>query len=303
MAFCRLLAPLDGSRLAEAVLPAVEAIAVRCGASVTLMHIREQHAPASIHGERHLTDVAEAVHYLDGAAAALRGKGIEVDCHVHEPLEGDVARSIAQHADEFAPDLVALCTHGSGGVRGWLYGSIAQQVLRLGTWPVLLVEPADDGSAPPFDPRRILVPLDGSALHESPHHIAVRLASAFNAGIILLIVVPTQETLTGGAWAHRRTLPAPTTAILQLAEADAAERVHSIRAECVACGVDVDARVARGETVEQIVAHARETGADLIVLASHGRAGIVAALEGSVGARIINRARVPLLLVRTREMP
>jgi nucleotide-binding universal stress UspA family protein len=295
----RLLTPLDGSRLAESVLPAVEAIAGRCGASVILMHIREEHPPATIHNEPHLRDTDEAARYLDRVATALRNKGIEVACHVHETLEGDVARSIVQHADEFAPDLVLLCTHGHGGVRDWLYGSIAQQVLRLGTWPVLLMEPAEDGSAPPFNPRRILVPVDGSNLHESPHGIATSIARAFEATVMLLVVVPTRETLAGDATAFRRTLPATTTAMLQLAEAGAAEHIRMVQAECMACGVEVTAQVVRGDTVTQVLAQARESAADLIVLASHGRAGIAAAMEGSVGARIISRARIPLLLVRT----
>lgn len=303
MAFHRLLAPLDGSHLAEAVLPAIEQLATRCKAEVILMHIREQRPPASIHGERHLRDADEAAAYLEGVAGRLRARGIQVTWHVHETLEGDVARSIVQHADEFAPDLVVLCSHGSGGLRDWLYGTIAQQTLRLGTWPVLLLEPEEDGSAPRFEPRHILVPMDGSDVHETPHDLAVAMAGAFEAEVLLLIVVPTRETLAGESAAYGRTMPATMTAILQLVEEQAAEYARSVRAECARGGVPVTAKIVRGETVEQIVNNARELAADLIVLSSHGRAGLVAAIEGSVGARVINRARVPLLLVPTKRHP
>ena len=303
MALRRLLAPLDGSHLAEAVLPAIEALASRCRSSVILMHIREEHAPVSIHGERYLRDPDEAVRYLEAVANRLREKGLDVAYHVHETLEGDVARSIVQHADEFAPDLVVLCSHGSGGMRDWLYGSIAQQVVRLGTWPVLLLEPEADGSAPHFEPKRILVPIDYSELHQSPHRLAVDMAQAFSAQVMLLLVVPTLETLAGEAVAYRRMLPATMAAILQLAEDSAAERLRNVQSECTGEGVDVVAQVTRGETVAEIVENAHSYGAELIVLSTHGRAGVLAILEGSVAARVARRAGVPLLLVPTRRSP
>jgi len=198
---------------------------------------------------------------------------------------------------------VVLCSHGSGGMRDWLYGSIAQQVVRLGTWPVLLLEPEPDGSAPPFAPQRILVPMDDAEHHESPHLLALEMALAFSAQVMLLLVVPTLETLAGEAVAYRRMLPATMTAILQLAEDSAAERLRDLQSECAGKGVDVVAQVTRGETVAQIVENARSYGADLIVLSTHGRAGVLAILEGSVAARVVRHAGVPLLLVPTKRSP
>ena len=127
--FHHLLIPLDGSRLAEAVLPAVERLSVRFQAAVTLLHVLEQQAPTTIHGERHLTDSAEAETYLGVVADRLRAAGIVVTTHVHDAREGDVAHSIVEHAKEINADLVLICTHGSSGLRGVLFGSIAQQVL------------------------------------------------------------------------------------------------------------------------------------------------------------------------------
>ena len=139
--FRTLLVPLDGSHLAEAVLPAVECLASRFHATVTLLHVLEQAARATIHGQRHLTDSAEAKTYLGGVAERLRATGIAVTIHVHGVREGDVARSIVDHSQEINADLVILCTHGGSGLRGVLFGSIAQQVLRQGAEPILLIPP------------------------------------------------------------------------------------------------------------------------------------------------------------------
>ncbi len=299
MALRRLLAPLDGSSLAESILPAVRRLGEACGAAVTLMHIREEHAPATIHGQPHLADAAQAESYLARVADPLREAGIKVECHVHGTLEGDVARSIVQHADEFRPDLVALCTHGHGGVRDILFGSIAQQVLQRGHWPVLVVEPSADGTATGFDPRRILVALDGAEEHDAPLDLAAGMACALGARLDLAMVVPTRETLAGDRSVPRRTMPATMTAILELAERNAVAYLQQAARTCSQAGADVHASVLRGEPVDEIMRLASETRADLLVLSSHGKVGLDALVSGSFGARIIARGRTPLVLVKS----
>src|SRR5437868_14772089 len=154
----RLLVPLDGSRLAETILAVVERLAAVYRATVVLLHVIERGAPATVHGERHLRTAVEAQTYLEGLAARLSAGGIAVETHAHDVPEGDVARSIVAHAEEGGADLIALCTHGGGGLRDLLVGSIAQQVLRRGTAPVLLTRPNPSGGAAPFAPRRARAP-------------------------------------------------------------------------------------------------------------------------------------------------
>src|SRR5438270_10981009 len=163
----RLLVPLDGSRLAESVLPVVERLALVYQARVLLLHVLERGAPEEVHGERHLQELGEAETYLRDAAARLEARGIEVEWHAHEVPEGDMTGSIVGHVREEHADLIVMCTHGSGGVRDLLFGSIAQQVLKRGTAPVLLVRARHEGAPQPFAPRRLLVPLDATAAAES----------------------------------------------------------------------------------------------------------------------------------------
>src|SRR5215831_12596106 len=117
----RFLVPLDGSRLAESVIPVVQLMASAFHAHVTLLHIVEKHPPTVIHGEPHLTSVAQAQAYLEEVAARLRSSGITVEIHVHQEKEDNVAHSIVQHFQEMNVDLVIMCTHGHGGLRELIF--------------------------------------------------------------------------------------------------------------------------------------------------------------------------------------
>lgn len=143
--FDRLLILLDGSRLAESVLPAARGLARQFGEAGTLLHVVERRPPSAVHGDRHLATIAEAGGYLQGLAAQVFS-GLPVRTHVHGPEDIDVAASIARHADEMEVELIVLCTHGGGGARELLFGSVAQQVLGRGSVPVLLMRSEGAGS-------------------------------------------------------------------------------------------------------------------------------------------------------------
>ena len=171
--FKRLIIPLDGSPLSEAVLPTAIHLALKLQASVTLIHVIERNAPRQVHGKPHLATPQEAEPYLAEVQRRLFPSGIPVEVHVHSMAIADVAESIVEHAREFGSDLVTMCTHGRGGLRKLLFGSIAQQVAAAGV-PVLLVRPVEGGSPPVPCGGPILVPLDGTEVRET---LTTRLAS------------------------------------------------------------------------------------------------------------------------------
>lgn len=295
------LVPLDGSRLAEVVLPVVELLDSRLHARVMLLHVLEQRPPATIHGERHLADSAEARTYLDEVAARLRASNVSVEVHVHEARQGDVVRSIVDHAQEVNADLMILCTHGGSGLRKLLFGSIAQKVLQQGGQPILLVPPKAIGSAQPFNLRRILVPLDGTAAHEPALPVASALAQAFKAQMELVVVIPTLATLSDERMAPGLFLPTTMKGILDLAQQGARDYLEQIAAQCRARGVAVTAQVIRGDPIPAVLGLARSLDTDLIVMASHGRAGLEATLSSSVAPRIAGGFDRLLLLVQADE--
>jgi nucleotide-binding universal stress UspA family protein len=292
------LVPLDGSHLAEAVLPAVASLASRAHATVTLLHIVERKAPTTIHGERHLTNTEEANSYLETVVSILRASGVEAHYHVHDDGEDSVAQSIFEHAQELNCDLVIMCTHGNSGLRGLLFGSIAQKTLQRGTQSILLVFPREDRSMPQFDLQRILVPLDGVVAHEPALPSAIELAHTYNASIHLVLVIPTLSTLSGGQAVSGLLLPTTMRAVLNLAQQGANEYLEQVLTQCRSEGIDVTAEVLRGDAAPQVVALAERLNSDLIVMASHGRSGLDAWFAGSVAPRVAGSMERALLLVR-----
>jgi nucleotide-binding universal stress UspA family protein len=299
--FKHLLVPLDGSRLAEASLPAAGHVAQALGASVTLVHVIEQDAPREIHGERHLSNPDEAYAYLAQVAGTSFPPSVSVERHVHTAEVRDVAQSIVEHTGELGLDLIVMCTHGWGGVRGWLFGSIAQQVIGLGSTPVLLVQPSRAGSTPLFTCQRLLVPLDGDPDHEQGLRVAAGLARACAAEMHLVRVVPTLGTLRGQQATSARLLPGVTSALLDLDENGAEKQLQRQVELLEQEGLSAQAEVARGEPASVIVRSAEKAGADLIVLGTHGKAGMEAFWSESVAPQVCSRASVPLLLVPVAE--
>ncbi len=297
----RFLVPLDGSRLAESVLSVVQQVASRFHAHVTLLHIVEQHPPAAIHGERHLSGVAQAQAYLEEIAARLRSFDIPVEIHVHEEKEDNVAHSIVQHFQELQADLVIMCTHGHGGLREILFGSKAQQALQQGTQSILLLFPREDDSISPFKLQQILVPLDGTVAHEPALPTAITIARAYGAELHLVLVIPTLATLSGEQAVSGLLLPSTTRAILDLSQQEAETYLEHAVAHCKTEGVVAHAEVLRGDIVPQLLGLAERLDVDLIALASHGRTGLDALFTGSVASRLAGRKIRPLLLVRAGQ--
>ena len=294
--FERFIIPLDGSPMSEAVLPAAVYLARKLGASVTLVHVIERNAPARVHGQPHLADPAAAKAYLAGIRQ--RFEGLSVEIHVHTDAISDVSKSIAEHAHEFASDLVLMSTHGRGGLRKLLFGSIAQQVVALRV-PVLLVRPMDDGSAPAPSGKPFMVPLDGSEVREQALLVAAAMATACGASLKLLMVVPTLDTLSGVETTSRLLLPATTQELLALAREDAVDYLKGLVAQLTEQGADASARIRRGDPAETIVTEARDLDVDFIVMATAGRAGMDAFWSGSVAPKVSSRTHLPLLLLPT----
>jgi nucleotide-binding universal stress UspA family protein len=300
--FKHLLVPLDGSRLAEAALPVAAAVAGRVKGTLTLVHVIERNAPSEVHNERHLVTSAEAEAYLAEVARLSLLAGLTVRTHVHEATVTDVARAITEHTAEFSPDLIVMTTHGRGSARRMLSGAIAQQVIGQGATPVLLVRPIEHLSVTSRgDWRRILAPIDGDEIHEKSLPIAAELALAFACPLHLLMVTPTLRELSGSEAAAGMLLPGATRLKLEMDNAGARDYVETRAEEMRRGGVETICETSRGDPAAAIVRAARRLSVDLVVMGTHGRAGTVAFWERSVAARVIAKARVPLLLVPLKE--
>lgn len=291
------LIPLDGSTMAEAALPVAVGLAQPLGAQVTLLHVRENAAPRTIHGEPHLQDVPSAEDYLAGLASRWKESYPRIDWHVHPNRQADVAQSVNDHAAELGVDVVVLTSHGRSGLRDFLVGSIAQQVVRGGKTPTLIVRPTADASEP-YAVRTILVPLDGSPESESSLDYARQISGATGARLVLASVVPTVGTASGDLAVSASFSPNATAAVLDLAHRDVGNYLEGKAEEVRATGPEVLTNLSRGRTAMRLAAVADEQKADLVILATHGKSGLNGALSGSIAPRLLADLRQPVLLVR-----
>ena len=297
----RLIIPLDGSRLSEAVLPTAAHLAPKLNGIVMLVHVIERNAPKRVHGEPHLSEPAEAEAYLADVQRRFFPPEVPVERHVHATAIADVAQAIVDHAREFSSDVVLMSTHGRGGLRKLLFGTIAQQVVAHKV-PVLLVRPTESGSAaPPPSGKTVLAPVDTTELSQGALETATALARACGAPLKLLMVVPTLGTLSGVENPTRILLPTTTQAVLAFEKSDAEELLRKSLDRVQAQGVSASAEVRRGDPAEAIVAAARQLDVDFVVMGTHGKAGMDAFWSGSVAPKVSDRTHLPLLLVPAQQ--
>lgn len=138
----RAVVPLDGSPVAEAIIPFILEIAGPLDLEVVLLRVLQPIPPEVIEGSRHVVveDVQargmDAEEYLAPIAAELRGKGVRVRTLVRR---GEPAAEIVEAAREADADLIAMTTHGRSGLGRLLFGSVAEAVLRRAELPVFLM--------------------------------------------------------------------------------------------------------------------------------------------------------------------
>ncbi len=142
----KILAPLDGSPLAECVLPHLEALAAGCQVKeVVLARVVEPFRPP-VSGEYVLKPEEvlrieeeakeEAQAYLRKASFKIKLNGTPVKT---EMIFGRPAETLADYATQNQVDLIVIATHGRSGVSRWVWGSVADRILRSACVPVLMV--------------------------------------------------------------------------------------------------------------------------------------------------------------------
>ncbi len=145
----KILVPLDGSQLAECVLPHMETIAQGCGMpTVVLLRVVEPFYMSAARGGGEYIPSAEvmekmqsesnkdAENYLAGAVRRLKYDGVK---KTETIVSGPVAETIADYAAKNQFDLIVIATHGRSGVSRWVWGSVADKLLRSTCVPVLMV--------------------------------------------------------------------------------------------------------------------------------------------------------------------
>ena len=154
--FKRILCPTDFSEPSRKAIDLARTLAVQFGAEFRIMHCVE---PVTMHGPTidigapaSTFDVAgyqnlimkQAEESLRALSAELSSRDLDVSSHLARGKPGD---EIAAHAEDFGADLVVIATHGESGWRRFLFGSVAEKVVRTAHCPVLTVNEGGDSPA------------------------------------------------------------------------------------------------------------------------------------------------------------
>jgi nucleotide-binding universal stress UspA family protein len=284
---------LDGSELSEGALPYAVALAKATASRLLLITVWEGAEEALTQtfptlaedvfkrGEEHFES------YLKDAAAKVQAAGVQADAEV---LIGEAAEKLLELLQQRRPQMLALATHGRSGLGRWVYGSVAGKLVREAEVPVLAVGPRALERAAPAAIKRILVPLDGSALGERALEPARELAEALGAGLLLA------QVLRWAAQAFAFGVPDIDIAQVDSQLADAAHEYLTQKAQSLTTKQKVDTVVLRGLPADALVDLVEREKIDLVVMASHTRTGIVRAVLGSVADRVL-QSNAPVLLV------
>lgn len=294
-----ILHPTDFSRSARAALAHALRLARRYGATLHVLHATPSLGDDPVRSaydfgtgdERALQEMAEEAQQRLKALIDETGlEGVDV---VHAYDRGIApAPVILDYAAAHDVDLIAMGTHGRRGVKRFMLGSVAEEVVRRAACSVLTVRDEQEGDTTPPPIERVLVPVDLSTFTAPLFRAAKDVAAAFEARIDLLHVVeplPFPIPLVGGVTLHDL-VPDPA--------ARANEQMAHLIETVGGPHVTVKAHVREGHAASVIVEEAEALGTDLIVTASHGLSGIEGFLLGSVTARVVRRAGCPVLVAR-----
>jgi len=292
-----LLIPLDGSSLAECVLPHGLAMAQTLGAHATLLQVVEQADPASRTRaidplEWHYSE-AEAGAYLQDVAERLRDAGVSA---VQVLLQGDPAERVIDYAQAQHVDLILLSSHGRSGLSGWNVSSVVQKILARAHVSILLVPAYHPVTAEVAALRyeRILVPLDGSQRAECVLPLVGALVARHDSQILLAHVVRKPEV-------PRRAPPSKEDQELAnaLTERNRQEAIRYLEDLRERLSLPAEIRLLVDEHVAaQLQQVALEENVDLVLLSAHGYSGGTRWPYGSLPTSFITYGNKPLLIVQ-----
>jgi nucleotide-binding universal stress UspA family protein len=294
--YTRILVPLDGSQLAEQVLPYVKLLAKGMKCHTELLQVIE-YSPAPTHPRQVTANLTgEAQRYLKKTAGTLKGSGLTASSLVHH---GDPAPDIVAEAESEPGTLIAMATHGRSGLARWMLGSVTDKALHAATNPLLVVRAREqEAAATEAKLENIIVPLDESLLAEEALSHAAYLARAMGLRIILLRVTPAP----GDYYRNMEYVPGNFEDFAQFIDGQAIEYLHKVgqklRDEDLPL---VEERLLHGHPAAAIVDLARETPHSLVAMTTHGRSGVGRWLLGSVADRVVHHSAGPVLVVRPAE--
>ncbi len=298
--FDPILVPLDGSSLAECVLPHTRAIARTFDARVNLVRVLDR---SQLPETSQLFDLVNwqiektgAKLYLEKTAAGMSKDGLRIDTAV---IEGLVAESIAEYAQNQKSKLIILSSHGRSGFSRWGISSVAQKIIFSAPTSVLIIRanetPCEDEKEQLYS--RILVPLDGSRRAENVLPMVSLFARNHPARVHVVHVVKTPEMA--------RQLPMTeedkelSDKLVARNRDEANKYLEQVRQHSPLDGIEVETHLITSDN-PPVALHqlAEQEQIDLVALSAHGYSGNSVWPYGSMVSNFILYSTAPLLIVQ-----
>jgi nucleotide-binding universal stress UspA family protein len=301
--FDPILVPLDGSQLAECVLPHAVAIARSFDAEIILLRILEKN---QVGASAQLFDLlnwqiqkTKATLYLEETKGRFKESNIRPRAII---LEGLVAEGITEYAQNQGIKLIILSSHGRHGLTQWGISSITQKIILSAPTSVFIVRahqydiPAGELSAIPLY-QRILVPLDGSQRAEHVLPIVMQLAHVHKPTIHLVHVVQTPEMARQMPPAHEDIDLA--NRVVARNREEAGHYLEQVKSRSYLQGITVQTHLITSDHTEAALYQVVEQEhIDLVTLSAHGYSGKHQWPYGSVVNNFILYGKVSLLIAQ-----
>jgi nucleotide-binding universal stress UspA family protein len=305
----RMLVPLDGSELAEVVLPYAKELAGRLDLDIVFLHVCSPHESESLAMHRAYVERAAEIARLQSrevqAKTGIQPGAKEVEAR-GEVVVGHPAEGIIRYTDENDIDLILMATHGRSGIRRWVIGSVVDKVLRASRVPIWLVRAGSPEQIvhDKWPQRTILVPLDGSELAESvlPHVEALAKQRGVELVDVVLLRVCEPPSISSDypadmplSWDEH--VKQMTDHVRQVS----AQYLAGVEKRLTDAGLRVRSEVLMGKPADEIIDYADKNPFGLIVIATHGFSGISRWEYGSVANKVLHGVSSPVFLVRPRQ--
>ena len=301
--FDTILVPLDGSQLADCVLPHVAAVARSFDADITLLRMMEKNLAGT---SAQLFDLlnwqinkTRAMLYLEKTKVRFQESGLRAQTTI---LEGLVAEGIMEYTQNQGMKLIVLSSHGRNGLTQWGVSSITQKIILSVQTSLFIVRAHQYGAhsgklseTPVY--RHILVPLDGSQRAENVLPIITQLAQFHKSQIHLVQVIQTPEMVSQ--------MP-PTLEDIDLSnrviarnQEKAVQYLEQVKSRSYLEGIAVQTHLVTSDNA--IVALHQLTdqeNIDMVALSAHGYSGNHQWPYGSLVTNFILYGKVPLLVVQ-----
>jgi nucleotide-binding universal stress UspA family protein len=295
-----ILVPLDGSTLAECVLPHVAAIAPVTHARITLLHVLQQHqnggTPAVDPVEWHLQK-QNAENYLEGIANRLSELGIlGVESVI---LEGSPAGSVIDFARGNNVDLIALSTHGHSGLSGWNVSGVVQKILLRAHTSILLVRAYLPSATATTKIRykRLFVGMDCSARSEFVLPFAINLAQFYKAQLILETVIEKPRVINRMPVSEE--MMELSNQFVEKNQQAVSHYFKQLLAQFSTKDLKIKTHISISDSAIGILHDmAEEANADLVLLVAHGETGERRWPYGSVTTSFIAYGNISLLIMQ-----